>query len=103
MTTLEFVTVRDFKTNASRLIRQNETVLVFRNGKPAGVFIPWDDIKVEDEVRRAALKALTAKLDKERAEKGITEEEVLEDFANFRENRRRRQRNSVISDRREGC
>lgn len=100
---MEFVTVRDFKTNASRLIRQNETVLVFRNGKPAGVFIPWDDIKVEDEVRRAALKALTAKLDKERAEKGITEEEVLEDFANFRENRRRRQRNSVISDRREGC
>lgn len=100
---MEFVTVRDFKTNASRLIRQNEAVLVFRNGKPAGVFIPWDDIKVEDEVRRAALKALTVKLDKERAEKGITEEEVLEDFANFRENRRRRQRNSVSSDRREGC
>lgn len=100
---MEFVTVRDFKTNVSRLIRQNEAVLVFRNGKPAGVFIPWDDIKVEDEVRRAALKAITAKLDKERAEKGITEEEVLEDFANFRENRRRRQRNSVSSDRREGC
>jgi antitoxin (DNA-binding transcriptional repressor) of toxin-antitoxin stability system len=100
---MEFVTVRDFKTNASKLIRQKEAVMVFRNGKPAGVFIPWDDIKVEDEVRRAALKALTAKMDKERSEKGITEEEVLEDFAYFRKNRRRRQCDSVSSDRREGC
>lgn len=99
---MEFVTVRDFKTNASKLMRQNEAVMIFRNGKPAGVFIPWDDIDIEDDVRRTALKALTAKLASERAEKGITEEEVLKDFAAFKENRRRRQRDLISANRREG-
>ena len=87
---MEFVTVREFKTNATKLMRQGEAIMVFRSGKPAGVFIPWDDINVEDEVRRAPLKSLASKLAAERAERGITEEEVLEDFAAFRENRRRR-------------
>lgn len=99
---MEFVTVREFKTNATKLMRQSEAVMVFRNGKPAGVFIPWDDINVEDEVKRAALKSLTSKLSSERAEKGITEKEVLDDFADFREIRRRRQRDPLGADRREG-
>lgn len=75
--------------------------MVFRNGKPAGVFVPWDDINIEDEVRRADLKALTSRLTRERSEKRITEEEVLEEFAAFKDNRRRRQRNPVGSDSRE--
>lgn len=87
---MEFVTIREFKTNATKLMRLGEPVMVFRNSKPAGVFIPWDDINVEQEVRRAALKSLTSKLAAERDEKEVTEEEVLEDFAAFRENRRRR-------------
>lgn len=98
---MQFVTVRDFKAKATRLMRQSDVVMVFRKGKPAGVFIPWEDIGAEDEVRRAALKALAAKLAGERAEKGITEEEVLEDFAAFRKDRRGRQRDSVGGDRRE--
>lgn len=71
------------------------------DGRPAGVFIPWENINIEDEVRRAALKALTAELAKEREEKGITEEEVLEDFASFRKSRRGCERNSFRADRRE--
>lgn len=98
---MEFVTVRDFKTNATKLIRQNNVVMIFRKGKPAGVFVPWDDIKAEDEVRRAAIKALAAKIAAEMAEKGITEEEVLADFASFRKNRRGRQRNTIGNNRRE--
>jgi hypothetical protein len=99
---MEFVTVREFKTNATKLMRQGEAVMVFRNSKPAGVFIPWGDINVDQEVRQAAMKSLTSKLATERNERGITEEEVLEDFAVFKANRRRRQRDSVDTDRREG-
>ncbi len=98
---MEFASVREFKTHASEFIRKKEAVMVFRSGKPAGVFIPWEDINVEDEVRRAALKALTAKIAGERVEKGITEEEVLEDFATFRNDRRRRERGAFGADRRE--
>ncbi|RJQ24798.1 MAG: type II toxin-antitoxin system Phd/YefM family antitoxin [Peptococcaceae bacterium] len=98
---MEFVTVREFKTHASELMHRKEPVVVFRNSKPAGVFIPWDDINIGDELRRAALKALTAKLAKERSEKGVTEGEVLEDFASFRKSRRGCQCDTVRADRRE--
>ncbi len=98
---MEFASVREFKTRTSEFIRRKEAVMVFRSGKPAGVFIPWEEINVEDEVRRAALKALAARIAQERAEKGITEEEVLTDFATFRKNRRGRQRNPFGVDRRE--
>lgn len=42
------------------------------------------DIGIDHELRRAALKASNAGLSQGKAEKGITEEEVLEDFAAFR-------------------
>jgi len=98
---MEFIGVREFKTRTSEFIRKKEAVMVFRSGKPAGVFIPWEDINVEDEVRRATLKALTTKVARERVEKGITEEEVLEDFATFRKDRHRRERGAFGADRRE--
>jgi PHD/YefM family antitoxin component YafN of YafNO toxin-antitoxin module len=89
---MEFASVREFKTHVSEFIRKKEAVMVFRSGKPAGVFVPWEDLNIEDDVRRAALKALAAKIAKEREKKGITEEEVLEDFATFRKDRRGRER-----------
>lgn len=75
--------------------------MVFRNGRPAGVFIPWEDINVDDEVRRAALKALVAKVARERQERRITEEEVLEDFATFRKDRLGREHRAFGAERRE--
>lgn len=87
---MEFVSVRDFKAHTSEFIRKKEAVVVFRGSKPAGIFIPWEDISLDDEVRRAALKALAERIAGEREKKGITEEEVLEDFAAFRKDRRRR-------------
>jgi hypothetical protein len=98
---MEFASVREFKTHASEFIRRKVAVLVFRSGKPAGVFVPWEDINVDDEVRRAALKALASKVAREREEKGIAEEEVLEDFAAYRKDRRGRERRAIGADRRE--
>ncbi|KFD40739.1 hypothetical protein HX99_02985 [Peptococcaceae bacterium SCADC1_2_3] len=96
---MEFANVREFKTHASEFIRKKEAVMVFRSGKPAGVFVPWEDLNIEDDVRRAVLNALAAKITKEREEKGITEEEVLEDFATFRKDRRGRERGAFGVDR----
>ncbi|HOV42893.1 MAG TPA: hypothetical protein PLE01_03120 [Syntrophothermus lipocalidus] len=87
---MEFVSVRDFKARTSEFMRKKEAVMVFRGSKPAGIFIPWEDISLEDEVRRAALKALAERIAGEREKKGITEKEVLEDFAAFRKERRGR-------------
>jgi len=87
---VEFANVRDLKARASEFIRKKEPVMVFRGSKLAGIFIPWEDINIEDEVRKAVLKALAEKIAGEREEKGITEEEVLEDFEAFRKGRHRR-------------
>ena len=87
---MEFVNVRELKAHASELIRQKEPVIVLRGSRPAGVFIPWEAICLEDEVRRTAQKALLDKMMEERREKWKTEEEVQEDFAAFRNRCRRR-------------
>lgn len=87
---MEYVSIRDFKTNATKLLRQEKPIIVFRSGKPAGVFIPWKDLSIDDEIRQAALEALTARIGQEREAKGITEEEVLDHFAAYRKDHRGR-------------
>lgn len=90
VTTLEFISVRDFKAQATRIIREGRDVLIMRGGKPAGFFVPWDELKADSSFRRAALEVLMARLEQERTEKGVTEEEVMADFESFRKDRRRR-------------
>lgn len=90
---MEFVSVRDFKANASKLMKTGKPVVVMRNSKPAGMFIPWEDLRTDDlneEIRRAALLSVTEKIAAEREAMKLTEEEVLDDFAAFRRDRRRR-------------
>ena len=43
---MEFVTIRDFKTHAKRFMKEGKTLLVTRNGKPAGVFVPWEEEEI---------------------------------------------------------
>lgn len=90
---MEFVSVRDFKANASKLMKTGKPVVVMRNSKPAGMFIPWEDLRTDDlneEIRRVALLSVTEKIAAEREAMNLTEEEILDDFAAFRRDRRRR-------------
>lgn len=85
-----FVSIREFRDRATKLLRQKETVLVTRDGKPAGFFIPWDQPQMRDDIRKAVLEALGESLRRQREERGLTEEEVLDDFAAHRKAGRRR-------------
>lgn len=51
---MELLSVRDFKFKVTRLVREKRSVLVLRNGKPAGYFLPWDDACADEKLRRAA-------------------------------------------------
>ncbi|NPV81645.1 MAG: hypothetical protein HPY52_15515 [Firmicutes bacterium] len=90
VTTMEFISVRDFKAQVTRLIREKRNVLVLKNGRPAGYFLPWDETMNDNHFRKAALETLMRAMQEERTRKGITEEEVLVDFEAFRKNRSRR-------------
>ena len=99
---MEVLSVRDFKAQVTRLIREKRNVLVLRNGRPAGYFAPWDEACADEQMRRAALETLMAALAREREAKGISEEEVMADFEAFRKARRGRQSDSVGRDGRQG-
>jgi prevent-host-death family protein len=83
-------TIREFRSNIAKLIDSNESVLVTKHGKPAAVLYPLHDpSKVPMEVRRKLFLALTGDIAKQLDAKGITEEDIERDFAEFKKRRRR--------------
>lgn len=81
---MKVVTVRDFRDKASEMFRSDEVILVTRDGKPAGFFLPWNAPELPDGVRREVFLRLTDQIAAEREARGVTEEEVLDDFARRR-------------------
>lgn len=79
--------MRDFKAGVSRFIREKKNVLVLRNGRPVGFFVPWNQSVADDHIRRATLEVLGEQLRRERESRGISEEEVMADFEAFRKDR----------------
>lgn len=78
---MKVVTVRDFRDHASEMFRSEDVILVTREGSPAGFFLPWDTPQLPVEVRREVFLRLSEQIGGELAAKGITEQEVSDDFA----------------------
>lgn len=87
---MRLVSVREFRDRATQLLRQKEPILVTRDGRPAGFFIPWEQPHIQDDIRKTVLEALAEGLRRQREQQGLTEEEVMDDFAASRKARRRR-------------
>jgi hypothetical protein len=84
---MKVVTVRAFRDRASEMFRSDDVILITRDGKPAGFFLPWDAPELPDDLRREVFLRLTAEIAAQRAARGVTEEEVLSDFAAARRRR----------------
>jgi prevent-host-death family protein len=83
-------TIRELRSNVAKLIDSDESVLVTKHGKPAAVLYPLrDPTKIPLEVRRKLYLALTEDIAKQLDAKGITEEDIERDFAEFKKRRRR--------------
>jgi len=83
-------TIREFRSNIAKLIDSDESVLVTKHGKPAAVLYPLHDpSKVPLEVRRKLFLSLAANIGKQLDAKGISDEEIDRDFAEFKKRRRR--------------
>lgn len=87
---MRVVTVRDFRDRATEMFRSEDVILVTRDGKPAGFFVPWDKPDLPVELRRELFAELGDAIRAEREAAGVTEEEILADFAAWRAARRRR-------------
>lgn len=78
---MKVVTVRDFRDHATEMFRSDDVILVTREGTPAGFFLPWDTSELPVEVRREVFLRLSEQVGERLADKGISEAEVLDDFA----------------------
>lgn len=69
------------------MFRSDDVILITRDGKPAGFFLPWDAPELPDDVRREVFLRLAEQIAAQREARGATEEEVLSDFAAARRRR----------------
>jgi hypothetical protein len=72
------------------MFRSDDVILVTRDGRPAGFYIPWDQPDLPIELKRQVFTELTDRIGAQLEAAGVTEEEVLADFAAWRAARRRR-------------
>ena len=87
---MKTTTIREFRSNIAKLIDSDESVLVTKHGKPAAVLYPLGNPStIPLEVRRKLYLALTEDIAKQLDAKGISEEEIERDFAEFKKRRRR--------------
>jgi len=84
---MKVVTVRDFRDHATEMFRSEDVILVTRDGSPAGFFLPWDTPELPLEVRREVFLRLSEQVGGELSAKGVSEQEVLDDFAASRRRR----------------
>jgi prevent-host-death family protein len=89
--TMKTTTIREFRGNIAKLIDSDESVLVTKHGKPAAIMYPLrDPAKIPMEVRRKLFLSLAADIGKQLDAKGVSDEEIERDFAEFKKRRRRR-------------
>lgn len=84
---MRVVTEGEFRDSAAELLRSDDVILVMREGRPAGVFLSWRAAEPVDDVRRAVFLRLTEQIAAQREARGVTEQELLGDFATERARR----------------
>ncbi len=89
---MKISTVREFRDNASGLLRSKDPILVTRRGRLAGVFFPWPEGTMPIELKREVFSMLSDQIAKELKKKGLTEDEIAADFETWRKNKRETRR-----------
>ena len=85
-------TVREFRDNATGLLRSNDPILVTRRGRLAGVFFPRPEATLPIELKRELFAVLSADIARQIKRRGLQEEEILADFKSWRRSRRETRR-----------
>ena len=85
-------TVREFRDKATGLLRSRDPILVTRRGRLAGVFFPQPETSLPIELKRELFATLSAEVARQLKRRKLREKDVLEDFAQWRRDRRRETR-----------
>ena len=85
---MKISTVREFRDNATGLLRSKDPILVTRRGRLAGVFFPWPKATVPIELKRELFSVLSSEVRRQIKKRGLSEDEVVADFETWRKSRR---------------
>ena len=81
-------TVREFRDNATGLLRSKDPVLVTRRGRLAGVFFPQPEESLPIDFKRELFPVLSAQVARELKKRNLSERDILRDFKAWRKSRR---------------
>ncbi|MGO9776647.1 MAG: prevent-host-death protein [Terracidiphilus sp.] len=85
--------IREFRDKLATYLLQSEGPLaITRHGDTIGYYLPTKRKRTEAE--KAALDAVHAQLQRQMAEAGVTEDEIIEDFKRLRAEERRKRSQS---------
>ena len=87
-------TVREFRDNATGMLRGKDPILVTRRGRLAGIFFPRPESTLPIELKREMFGILSAEVARQVRKRGLSEEEILADLASWRQARRQSKRAS---------
>ena len=85
-------TVREFRDNATGLLRSKDPILVTRRGRLAGVFFPRPEATLPIELKHELFAMLCAEVARHLKKRGLAAEEILADFGSWRKSRRETRR-----------
>ena len=87
---MKMASIREFRSGVSSYTRKGQMVIVTRNGKMIGCFLPLpatDDIPIE--LKREFVATLGNTIAVRLAKEKVQEKEIVDDFREFKKNRRR--------------
>ena len=85
---MKVASVREFRARATTIMHGKEPVLVMRRGHLAGIFFPSPGESLPLEFKRELYSVLSARIARALEKRGVTEEEVLTEFDEWRKKRR---------------
>ena len=85
---MKISTVREFRDNATSLLRSKDPILVTRRGRLAGVFFPRPETTLPIELKRELFTVLAQEVKQQIKRRGLAEKEILADFESWRKSKR---------------
>lgn len=89
---MKISTIREFRDQATTMLRSDDPILLTRRGRVAGVFLPWREATLPLDLKRELFSMLTSEIALHLKKKRVTEKEVLQDFVRWRKGRREARR-----------
>ncbi len=85
---MRLVSTKQFHDKATQLLRSKEPLVVTNRGAITGYYIPQRGKRLPPDVRWRMIDEATSRVRKELERQGVTEEEISQDFENWRKSYR---------------